>query len=147
MAATRTADYYVEGLNELLRTLRALPKEASAELRDASQAIADKHMVPAWKEAAMQAGPWGERIAATVRSKRDRVPAVNIGSNRRGFSGGATPTMVRYPSDKGQVRDSIPPTFGEGTDWIATVRGKYQAGALQEWKEALEGISRKWSVL
>jgi hypothetical protein len=34
------AEAYVVGLNDVLRALKALPKEASAELRDASSRIA-----------------------------------------------------------------------------------------------------------
>ena len=145
MASAKTFDTYVEGLNELLRAFRNLPKEASAELRKASQDIASRHMVPAWQEAARNgAGPWGEQIANSVRVRRDRVPAVQIGGNRKVFSGGATATMVRYPSDSGQKRDSFAPF--ERTDWIRDVRA-YQGPALQEWGEAVDRIVAKWSVL
>lgn len=144
MASTKQYDLAVDGLNEVLRAFRQLPKEASNELRQASQTIADRHMAPAWRDAALNyAGPWGGRIAATVRVRRDRVPAVNIGGNRRAFSGGATPTMVRFPSDAGQVRDSIPPAFGDGTNWIAKARS-YQPAAIREWSQAVDRIVRKW---
>lgn len=145
MATAKVFDTYVEGLNDVLRAFRQLPKEASAELRKASQDIASRHMVPAWQEAARNgAGPWGEVIANSVRAKRDRVPAVSIGGNRKAFSGGATPTMVRYPSSSGQARDSFAPF--EQTDWISDVRA-YQGPALQEWAQAVDRIVAKWSVL
>lgn len=145
MASAKTFDTYVEGLNELLRAFRNLPKEASAELRKASQDIASRHMVPAWQEAARNgAGPWGEVIANSVKVRRDRVPAVQIGGNRKAFSGGATATMVRYPSDSGQKRDSFAPF--ERTDWIRDVRA-YQGPALQEWGQAVDRIVAKWSTL
>jgi hypothetical protein len=52
--------------------------------------------MPAWKNAALfYAGPWGQVIADSVRVKRDRVPAVQIGGNRKVLSGGGTATMVR----------------------------------------------------
>jgi len=137
-------DTYVEGLNEVLKAFRALPKEASNELRVASVDIANRHMVPAWKDAAMQAGPWGQEIANSVRARRDRVPAVQIGGNRKVFSGGATATMVRYPSSSGKRGDSFAPF--ERTDWLADVRA-YQAPALQEWAQAVDRIVAKWSVL
>ena len=147
MASTRQYDLGVEGLNDILRAFRRLPKEASNELRTASQTIADRHMVPAWQAAALNyAGPWGDRIAASIRSKRDRLPAVNIGGNRKAFSGGASPTMVRYPSDAGQVRDSIPAAFGDGTGWIAKARS-YQPAAIREWTQAVDRIVQKWPVL
>ena len=144
--AAQTIDVYVEGLNDVLRAFRALPKEASQELRQASQAIANDIMVPAWRNAALfNAGPWGAKIADSVKARRDRIPAVSIGGNRRVFSGGASATMVRYPSDAGQVRPSIPPAF-EQTDWISQVRG-YQPQAIRQWGQAVDRIVEKWTVL
>jgi hypothetical protein len=133
---------YVDGLNDVLRAFKALPKEASAELRKSSMEIADRHMAPAWRNAALYyAGPWGPAIADSVRVKRDRVPAVNIGGNRKVFSGGATPTMVRFPSDTGEARGSFAPF--EKTNWISNVRG-YHGDALREWGAAVDRIVDKW---
>jgi hypothetical protein len=145
MASAKSFDAYVEGLNQVLRAFRNLPKEASAELRKASAAVASQHMVPAWQESARNgAGPWGEVIANSVKVRRDRVPAVQIGGNRKAFSGGATATMVRYPSDSGQKRDSFAPF--EATNWISNVR-RYQGPALQEWGQAVDRIVAKWSTI
>ncbi|HEY7823849.1 MAG TPA: hypothetical protein VIG24_13485, partial [Acidimicrobiia bacterium] len=115
-------DYYVEGLDELLRGLRKLGPEANKELRTASKTIAQSHMVPAWQSAARNyAGPWGEVIAGSVKAGSDRLPKVTIGGNRQRFSGGATPTMVRYPSSTGKARGSFAPF--EATNWIEQARG------------------------
>jgi hypothetical protein len=133
---------YVDGLNEVLRAFKALPKEASAELRTASMKIAERHMAPAWRNAALYyAGPWGEVIADSVKVKRDRVPAVQIGGNRKVLSGGGTATMVRWPSDTGQGRESFAPF--ETTNWISNVRA-YQPDALREWGAAVDRIVNKW---
>ena len=133
---------YVEGLNDVLRAFKALPKEASAELRSSSMVIAERHMAPAWRNAALYyAGPWGQVIADSVKVKRDRVPAVQIGGNRKVLSGGGTATMVRWPSDTGQGRESFAPF--EQTNWISNVRG-YQPDALREWGEAVDRIVSKW---
>jgi hypothetical protein len=143
-------DAYVVGLNELLRDLRALPKDAQNELRTASVEIAERHMAPVWREAAISyAGPWGQRIADSVKVRRDRLPKVAIGGNRKAFSGGATPTMVRYQSDKGDrsragARGRSPAAFGSGTDWIDK-RRSYEAAALREWGQAVDQIVRKWN--
>jgi len=133
---------YIEGLNDVLRAFRALPKEASAELRTSSARIASQHMVPAWQNAALyNAGPWGQVIADSVRVKRDRLPAVQIGGNRKAFSGGASATMVRYPSSSGEGKESFAPF--EATDWIGKVRA-YQPAALREWGAAVDRIVAKW---
>lgn len=141
----KTVEAYVPGLNRLLRDLRALPKEAQAELRDASQDIATRLMVPAWRAAAMQAGPWGPKIADSVRAKRDRIPAINIGGGRRGtFSGGASPTMVRFPSHAGRVRQAIPDAF-QRTGWIRAAKPAYIGPAMQEWGDAVSRVCRDWN--
>ena len=144
----------VSGLNELLRDFRQLGKEAAKELRASSKTIAEQHMAPAWKNAALQyAGPWGQHIADSVRAGSDRIPKVMIGGNRRTASGGATPTMLRYPSDKGDrgraasgARNRMPAAFGSGTDWIGQARN-YQPQALQEWANAVDRIAMKWRVM
>ena len=145
MASPRMFDAYVDGLNDVLRAFRALPKEASNELRDASMTIAASHMVPAWRNAALYgAGPWGQRIADSIKVRRDRVPAVQIGGNRKVFSGGATATMVRYPSHSGQARQSFAPF--EATDWMDNVRA-YQPAAIREWTQAVDRVLAKWAVM
>ena len=135
-------DAYVDGLNEVLRAFRALPKEASDELRTASVKIAGNHMMPAWKEAALNyAGPWGFDIANAVTVKRDRIPAVNIGNNKKTFEGGATASMVRYPSDTGERRQSFAPF--EATHWMSK-RRNYVPYAMQAWGEAVDRIVAHW---
>jgi hypothetical protein len=144
----------VSGLNELLRDFRKLGKEAAKELRASSKTIAEQHMVPAWKNAALQyAGPWGEDIADSVRAGSDRIPKVMIGSAKKVMTGGASATMVRYPSDKGDrgraasgARNRMPAAFGSGTDWISQARD-YQPKALQEWAKAVDRIAFKWNVM
>lgn len=135
-------DAYVEGLNDVLRAFKALPKEASNELRQASNVIAAQHMVPAWQNAALfYAGPWGQVIADSVKVKRDRVPAVQIGGNRKVLSGGGTATMVRYPSSTGEGKDSFAPF--ERTEWLTKTRA-YAPAALREWGAAVDRIVAKW---
>jgi hypothetical protein len=145
MARAKAFDTYIEGLNDLLRALNKLPKEANKELKAASKTIAERHMVPAWQDAARNyAGPWGDEIAASVKAGTDRIPVVRIGGNRKVFSGGASATMVRYPTDSGQARNSWAPF--EATGWISK-RAPYQEKALQEWAEAVDRVVSKWAVL
>ena len=144
----RIAEIEIHGMNRLLRDFRNLPKDASNELRTASQDIASRHMVPAYKAAAMNAGTWGGAIASTVRAKRDRIPSVSIGGNRRAFSGGASPTMVRYPSHAGfkgrsGAAGTLPRAFGSGTGWMRSM-GKYKGAALREWLDAIDRVKRKF---
>jgi hypothetical protein len=145
----KVADIEVFGLNQMLRDLRRLPKEAQDELRKESKDIASQLMVPYWKEAAENAGPWGGAIASTVRAKRDRIPSVSIGSNRRAFSGGASPTAVRFPSHAGPsgraaASGTLPAAFyGQATGWMQQMGG-YKGEALKKWLSAIDRIKRKF---
>lgn len=141
MARTQIAETYIPGLNDLLRDLRALPKDAAKELRASSATIADRYMVPAWRDAAMKAGPWGPKLAAGIKAKKDRIPAVQIGGKRKVFSGGASVEMVRYPSSSGQARNSWAPFTS--TNWIAS-RRDYQQDALNEWSKAIDDLCARW---
>jgi len=144
MATARAFDTYIEGLNELLRALNKLPKEANKELKAASKTISERHMVPAWKRAAFKAGPWGSKLAQSIRAKRDRVPAIVIGSTRKAFSGGASATMVRFPSSVGRIRGSIPPGF-QRTGWLQAAHPAYIGPALEEWSDAVARTCRDFN--
>lgn len=136
-------DAYVVGLNQLLRDLNALPKEAQEELKKASTRIAEQHMVPAWKNAALRyAGPWGPDLADGVKARRDRLPKVAIGGNKKTFRGGATPNLVRYPSDSGEKGGSFAPF--ERTNWISKAR-TYVPAAMREWGKAVDDVVNKWN--
>ena len=139
MATSKVFEAYIPGLNVLLRDLRGLDKDAQGKLRSASQDIATRYMVPAWQAAARQAGPWGDVIAGSVRAKRDRLPAISIGGNRKAFSGGASATMVRYPAHAGRVRNTIPAAFTR-TGWMDQVQPAYIGPAIREWGEAVDKV-------
>lgn len=133
----------VEGLNNLLRTLRLLPKDAQKELRASSAVIGDRYMVPAWREAALGAGPWGQKLSESVRARKDRVPAVRIGADKKNYSGGASANMVRYPSSSGSAGDSFAPF--QRTNWLAKARGGYHQDALNEWGRAIDHLVEKFN--
>lgn len=130
MAKTFTF-YQVEGLN---RALRSLPKAASSKLRDASQVIAGKVATDASGAARSQGGVAG-LVAGSIRSGRDRVPLVRMGSaarlpgDRKGqrqtvgdviwgaeFGGGARPTTRQFKPWRGN-------STGAGYFLWPTVRG------------------------
>ena len=138
-------DTGIEGLNDVLKSLKALGPEANKELRASSKKIAEQYMVPAWRNAAIYgAVVWGDAIADSVRAGSDRLPKVMIGKSKKVFSGGASSTMVRYPSDSGDRKDSFAPF--EKTDWIQRVKA-YQKPALEEWGRAVDRVVTKWSVM
>lgn len=136
--------YNVAGLN---KTLRTLPKTASANLRDASQAIADKVASDARGKASAQGGV-AALVASTIRPGRDRVPLVRMGSSaklpsdkrsRTGnrqtigdviwgaeFGGGARPTTRQFKPWRGNDTGAgyfLWPTVRGDRDFIETAYG------------------------
>jgi hypothetical protein len=138
----RTSVVRVEGLNRLLRALNKFGKEANAELKAEAQQVADRIMVPAYKRQAERIPTWGPFIAADIRSKKDRIPAVNIGYKTPRLSGGANPLMLRYPTYSGQQRASTAPF--QQTMWIKKASG-YKKDAMEAYGDAVERVVRKWN--
>lgn len=85
-----TRTYTYSSIAGLRRTLRALPKEAQARLRDASQAIASDVAASASRRA-LSVGGVARYVAPTIRASRDRVPKVVMGGTRRLPSRGDRP--------------------------------------------------------
>lgn len=138
----RTSVVRVEGINRLLRALNKFGKEANAELKAEAQQVADRIMVPAYKRQAERIPTWGPFIAADIRSKKDRIPAVNIGYKTPRLSGGANPLMLRYPTYSGQARASAAPF--QQTMWIKKASG-YKKDAMEAYGDAVERVVRKWN--
>ena len=160
----QAAEIRIYGLDKLMRDLRKLPAEAQDELRAASREIAGGPMYEAWRDAALRAGPWGPQIADSIKVKKsDRIPSINIGSAKKAFSGGASPSNVRFPSSEGnQGRGGrgtyrgtkklanrqrrghgFPAAFGSGTGWIQGMK-RYKPEALKEWLKAVDRIKSKF---
>lgn len=86
------------GLRETLAAFRALPKDASAELRDAAQEIS-RLVASVAKSSA--GDPQSQAVAATVRPVRDRVPAVQAGGSQRITSQGIPAYRLLFGSEFG----------------------------------------------
>ena len=146
-------DTYIVGLNELLRDFSKLGKEASKELRQASKIIAEQKMVPAFRQAALNSGPWGDALASGIRAGADRVPKVMIGAQKKtSISGRASSNMLRYPVETGDKGDNAwkngvdrAGSFApfERTNWLAKAR-TYQKPALEEWSQTVDRLVAKW---
>jgi len=69
----------VAGLN---KALRKLPKDATVELRDASQDVSERVALEARQEAEAQGGI-AALVAPTIRARRDRVPKIAMGGTSK----------------------------------------------------------------
>lgn len=143
------ANVEIRGLNSVLRAVRSFGTEANAELRDASQRIADKVMVPAFRRRAGSVPSWGDVLADSIRVRRDRVPAVNIGYKRKVTSGGASTVTLRYATDTGTRRPGGDPPRGpapfQKTNWLTRAAAEYKEPAMTEWGDTLTALVRKWN--
>jgi len=78
----------------LLRALKQLDKETTKELRRRSKLIAEDILKPTIQAAIIShAGPYGPKLAKSVRVKGDRVPMVLVGA--KGISYGSTNDAAR----------------------------------------------------
>jgi hypothetical protein len=154
MASQKKVDMNVPGLKQLLRDMNKLDKEAKSELRKSSLSIAKRYMVPAWSMAALEAGPWGEKILRTIKAKSDRIPLVIIGSNRVAFKRGASVNQIKTASSFGvSKRGRNNPkaagavaAFGTGTGWMKGVGASYKEPAMREWGLAADKVVANWQT-
>lgn len=122
--AARLTYTNVAGLN---RALRALPKEAAAELRNASADIAVMVAAEA-RTAALRVGGVARYVAPTIRAGRDRVPVVRMGGN------------TRLPERDGRSRSSGRQTVGD-VMWGAEFGGQRRPTTQQfdRWRGSSRG--------
>lgn len=105
MAKTNTAQAVdIKGIRALLRALSKIDKALQADVRDASQAIANDLAAGA-KNAAHT--PLQNKAAAGLKAKRDRIPAVQTAGVKdifygAEFGGGRRPSTRQFLPHKGQ---------------------------------------------
>ena len=76
------ADVDVRGLRETIAAFRNLPKDASNELRDATQQVS-RDVAERISRAARASSRQAALMAKTVKARRDRVPVVQAGGATR----------------------------------------------------------------
>lgn len=131
----------------LQRKLRALPKDATAELRDASVAIAEAVAADA-RTRAFGVGRSYSLVAHTIRATRDRVPVIAIGGSQRipgrqgdrqtvgdvmwgsEFGGQGRPTTMQFLPHLGQTGYALWPTVRERSEETAEAYGQALDDAL-----------------
>jgi hypothetical protein len=115
---TKTTTYTtVAGLN---KALAKLPKEASAELRTASKAIASDIAQEAQGRARGQGGV-AALVAPTIKAYRDRVPTIRMGGTKKLPTEGAGWERTR-DGDKQTIGDVI---------WGAEFGGRARSTTMQ----------------
>ena len=155
---TLTLKIRADGVREALAAFRALPKEASVQLRDASERIA-----ASLADAARSASHIDAQAAAvgtTVRVARDRVPAVQVGGSKPVTSSRVPAYKLLFGSEFGangrfgwyahpRYADSTGRQFKphQGTEgrWFFPTAEAEIPDAMVEWNKAVDGIVAFWA--
>lgn len=155
---TLTLRIQAEGVREALAAFRDLPKEASAQLRDASQGIAEALAIAA--RAASHIDEQSAAVGKTVKVVRDRVPAVQAGGSTPVTSTGAAAFMLLFGSEfgaDGRFGWYAHPRYGDsagrqfkphqgtqGRWFFPTVEAK-QPEIMARWHKAVDEIVDFWA--
>jgi hypothetical protein len=147
----------VEGLNETLKALRGIDKEADKAVRNEVQKIANM-MSQEIAQAGRSRSKRDAFVANSVRGTRERTPVVKIGAATRmpvtragqgprasdlmfGMEFGANqsgPNGWRFPERT--------PKLGRGNEgyWIYPTARRQQRRVVEMWAAALEKVAKEW---
>jgi hypothetical protein len=141
-------DVTIRGDEEVLRALRALPRDANDELRDGAGRLAQ--MLMRTMRGLASGNRQARAAARTLRVVRDRFPSVEAGPEKRlkGSEFGATAHFgwyrrARYWDSAG---DQYRPHRGRASYWFFLAQER-KAGELQAgYREILDRTVAKWSA-
>jgi hypothetical protein len=149
----------VTGLVAVKAVLNTIAKEdlneARKEIRTASKAIAEKHLIPALKRSAGSSGvPIASRMADTSRARSDRIVFVAIGAvnpKLSGFKRGQSKyrTGMAWGSERGPVPDArvnnyAVPFRGDRGYWVRSATEATGPKAAEEYTAMLHRVMRKY---
>lgn len=134
----------IDGAAQTLAAFNALPKDASAELRTAALDLATL-LATRVAAAGHAEGRQAARLAATVKPKRDRIPAFTVGGTSRIFRGrkdgsGREAFRALFGSEFGGTGHGFKPHRGAASYWIYKTVETDQAEIAARWTEAAEQI-------
>lgn len=155
-----TVKIQIDGVRETLAAFKALPKNANAELRDASQKLATVLAAKAKIDAVSHGGPQGVLIAPTIKAAKDRVPVVQaggtrkVGRNRVPVYGVLFGSVFGYHGRsgwfaaqrfRGNVRRQFRPHRGQAAYWFFPLIESEAPRISREWNAAADEVVRKFS--
>jgi hypothetical protein len=135
----------IDGLRETMRAFRGLPKDASAELRDAAGEIADD-MVGWIRNAAENDSAQSALMAGTVKVVRDRVPAITVGGSTRVGRNRAPAYKILFGANFGsRSMRQFRPWAGQGQDYFIFSNIEGHAKEIEaRWLDAADKIIDRW---
>jgi hypothetical protein len=138
-AKTLSVSLPISGVRETLAAFRALPKDASNELRTAALDLS-KTLATAAAAAGKSEGSQAALVAGTVRAVRDRTPAVQAGGTRRLGSRRKPAWKLLFGSEFGSNQYEQFPRLHQGREGIwffPTIEANAPAIAAR-WQEAAD---------
>lgn len=140
----------VDGLRPMLDRIRALPKTAQNEVREAAQAIADDE-AQRLRAAGSRAGGLAARVAPTIKSRRDRIPAiVGGGAKRVGDDGQGRSGDLFFGAEFGgqgrRTTQQFKPHRGTDGYWFFNQLRDDQDRMMQRWMQVVDAIAREWEA-
>jgi hypothetical protein len=140
MAAKRDTAFYLEGVRDLERALRRLPKELEDEVKDASGRIAER----AVRETRAAAGTRAERKAAkSIRSRRGKVPTIAAGGGTR-TEGGPMFFGTEFGGDRNiRTRQFRTHRGTQGYFFYPTIR-RHGRDWVELWLDGIDRATRVW---
>lgn len=137
----------IDGLNETLRALRNLPKEANQEIRQAALELSKK-LAEAARQSGREEGSQAALVATTVKAARDRVPVVQAGGTKRLGSNKKPAFKLLFGSEFGADRyEQYRPHIGTDSYWFFRTIEDESVTIAAEWQEAADEIIRKFSEM
>lgn len=130
------------GINQLLRVLKALPKDLQNETREASQSIAND-LVSAATAAAHT--PLQRFAASGLKARRDRIPVVATGGT---LSPGTRARDVFYGAEFGGQRRpttrQFQPHMGQRGYWFYPTARAHGKEYVTQWGKAIDKAFADW---
>lgn len=144
-----TVTIHIEGIRETLAALRELPKDASNELRDASQRLSES-LATDVQSAARAEGRQAAILAKTVRARRDRVPVIVAGGMTRIGRNRKPAYKLLFGSEFGASQEGryalkqFKPHLGRGSYWFFKTVEDKQTEIASEWGKAADDVVRRF---
>jgi hypothetical protein len=144
-----TVTVHIDGVRETIRAFDLLPTQASDELRDASQRIAQA-LEGKIRAAAAAEGGQASILAPTVKARRDRVPAVQAGGVKRIGRRRKPAYKLLFGSEFGASQTGryslkqFKPHLGSGSYWFFRTVEDDATQIDEQWNKAADDIIRRF---
>lgn len=127
----------------ILDAFRALPKEASAALRDKATQLA-AGLVPDLQAAARREGAQAALMAGTIKAKRDRVPVIEAGGRKRVGRRRVPAGALIFGSEYGSNARQFKRHLSGGSYWFRETVEEQDSKIYAEWITAADQIIRAY---